>query len=351
DGVEVYDSDYDDAPNTQPSYMANISSYGFDVLVEVNNQDNMDNNMINQAMQAMPSSEQLSVVNHSETEITSDSNIIPYSQYVAESQQAVVQNLNSFAQQDALILSVIEQLKSQVINCTKINLDNKSVNDTLTAEFERYKEQIDRLKQTLSKHLKEKESLMQTITLLKNDFKKEEFRNIDREIALEKKIKQLDNIKAQQLEPKLYNGNVIKNASAVLIPNSKETLMLAEDSRSKMILKQQDPMMLEKKNSKNSSDPTLSIRPTKVEVPKELPKVSMVNTSLKKLKHHFAGFGVVVKERTTTTAITEGSWGFEHTKACFRDEIIPFVKALKDLFTTFDQYLIDELSEVQNVFH
>ncbi|GJX95235.1 hypothetical protein Tco_0349821 [Tanacetum coccineum] len=76
----------------------------------------------------------------------------------------------------------------------------------------------------------------------------------------------------------------------------------------------------------------------------------MVNTSLKKLKYHLAGFDVVVKERTTTTTITEGSWGFEHTKACFRDEIIPFVKALKDLFNTFDQYLIDELSEVQNVF-
>ncbi|GKA57938.1 hypothetical protein Tco_0757126 [Tanacetum coccineum] len=101
----------------------------------------------------------------------------------------------------------------------------------------------------------------------------------------------------------------------------------------------------------NSSDPSPSCRPTKVEVPKELPKVSMVNTSLKKLKHHLVGFDVVVKERTTATAITEGSWGFEHTKACFRDEIIPFVKALKDLFNTFDQYLIDELFEVQNVFH
>ncbi|GKC25002.1 hypothetical protein Tco_1027152 [Tanacetum coccineum] len=54
-----------------------------------------------------------------------------------------------------------------------------------------------------------------------------------------------------------------------------------------------------------------SCRPTKVKVP----KVSMVNTSLKKLKHHLAGFDVVVKERTMTTAITEGSWGFEHTKA------------------------------------
>ncbi|GJZ94923.1 hypothetical protein Tco_0667126 [Tanacetum coccineum] len=122
--------------------------------------------------------------------------------------------------------------------------------------------------------------------------------------------------KAQQSEPKLYDGNVIKNTSAIVIPDSEETLMLAEESRSKMLLKQKDPIMLEKKvntipshNSMNSPDPTLSCRPTKVEVPKELPKVSMVNTSLKKLKHHLAGFDVVVKERTTATAITEGSWG------------------------------------------
>ncbi|GJV47107.1 hypothetical protein Tco_1437319 [Tanacetum coccineum] len=134
---------------------------------------------------------------------------------------AAILNSNSSAQQDALILYVIEQLKTQVINCTKINLDNKSVNDTLTVELERYKEQvkvlkdgqnvdlksndnvldssaqsveIDRLKQTLFEHLKEKESLMQTVTLLKNDFKKEESRKIDREIALEKRSKQLDNI-------------------------------------------------------------------------------------------------------------------------------------------------------------
>ncbi|GJS07534.1 integrase, catalytic region, zinc finger, CCHC-type containing protein [Tanacetum coccineum] len=365
--LDAYDSDYDELNTAKVALMVNLSHYGSDALTEVHNPDNVDNNMINQGVQVMPSSEQSNVVNHSETKITSDSNIIPYSQYVTESQQAAVQNSNSSAQQDALILSVIEQLKTQVTNCTKINLDNKSVNDTLTAELERYKEQvkvlkegqnadlkskynvsdsceqyvkIDRHKQTLSEHLKENESLMQTVTLLKNDFKKEESRNIDREIALEKKIQQLDNIvykrdqsaqtKAQQLEPKLYDGNVIKNTHAIMIPDSEETLML---------------------NSMNSSDPSPSCRPTKVEVPKELPKFSMENTSLKKLKHHLASFDVVVKERTMATAITEGSWGFEHTKACFRDEIIPFVKALKDLFNTFDQYLIDELSEVQNVFH
>nr|GEX42086.1 hypothetical protein [Tanacetum cinerariifolium] len=95
-------------------------------------------------------------------------------------------------------------------------MNNKNVNETLTAELERYKDQviilkeennvdkvsdscaqfmeIDDLKQTLSEHLKEKESLKQTVTLLKNDFQKEESRNIDRELALEKHIKELNNI-------------------------------------------------------------------------------------------------------------------------------------------------------------
>nr|GFB30270.1 hypothetical protein [Tanacetum cinerariifolium] len=180
-----------------------------------------------------------------------------------------------------------------------------------------------------------------------NDFQKEESRNIDMELALEKH----------------------------------ETLMLEDESLSKMLQKQKDPMMSEKKvntkpvdyaalnqlsqdfetrfvpqtelsaeqvfwsqNSMNSEEPNLSTRPTIVEVPKELPKVSMVSSSLKKLKFHQASFDLIVKERITATAITEGTWGFEHTKACFRDEIIPFIKALKDSFNSFDQFLIDELT-------
>ncbi|GJT67776.1 hypothetical protein Tco_1019256 [Tanacetum coccineum] len=309
DDLDAYDSDCNELNSAKVSLMANLSHYGPDALFE-----------------------------------------------------QVVQNFNSSAQQDALILSVIEQLRTQVANCTKINLENKSVNDTLNAELERYKEQsveIDRLKQTLSEHLKDF-FLMQTVSLLKEDFKKEESRNIDREIALEKRIKQLDNIvfkrdqSAQSVhmltKPQFFYDHTTKQAL-----DSEETLMLAEESRSKMLLKQKDPIMLEKKvnttpddyvNSVNSTKPTISSRPTNVEVPKELPKVSMVNTSLKKLKHHLAGFDLVVKERTTPTAITEGSWGFDYTKACFRDEIIPFVKALKDLFNIFNQYLVDELSEV-----
>nr|GEW31486.1 hypothetical protein [Tanacetum cinerariifolium] len=53
--------------------------------------------------------------------------------------------------------------------------------------------------------------------------------------------------KAQQLEPKLYDDNFIKNTYAITIPDSEETIMLVEESRSKILLKQQDPMVLEKK--------------------------------------------------------------------------------------------------------
>nr|GFC98391.1 hypothetical protein [Tanacetum cinerariifolium] len=113
-------------------------------------------------------------------------------EYTNESQYNTVQNSTLPALQDDLILSVIEQLKTQVVNCTKINQDNKHVNELLTAELERYQNQerilttqmnddkkstsyahsaeIDTLKHTLSEHLKEKESLEQKITLLKNDF-------------------------------------------------------------------------------------------------------------------------------------------------------------------------------------
>nr|GEW20328.1 hypothetical protein [Tanacetum cinerariifolium] len=260
------------------------------------------------------------------------------------------------------------------INSTKIALmknlshcGSNNLDEILTAELERYKDQlrilkegnnkdnasvscaqsleIGHLKHTLSEHLKENESLQQMVTLLKNDFQKEESRNIDRELALEK-----------QLKTKLYDGSVIQKTNNIVIRDSEETLMLEDESRSKMFQKQKDPMMSKKKvntkpNSVNSEKPNLSSRPTIVEVPNELPKVSMVNSSLKKLKFHLASFDVVVKERTTATAITEDTWGFEHTKACFRDEIILFVKALKDLFNSFDQFLIDELTEVQNVFN
>ncbi|GKE56453.1 hypothetical protein Tco_1495638, partial [Tanacetum coccineum] len=88
----------------------------------------------------------------------------------------------------------------------------------------------------------------------------------------------------------------------------------------------------------------------KIEAPKELPKVILVNESLKKLKFHIARFDNVVKIRTIPNARTEGEWGFEHTKAIINNEIIPFLKSLKDIFNVFDRDLLNEIMEVQTVF-
>ncbi|GKA05000.1 retrovirus-related pol polyprotein from transposon TNT 1-94 [Tanacetum coccineum] len=113
DDLDAYDSDCDELNTAKVAFMAKLSHYGSDTLVE----------------------------------------------YVIESQQAAVQNSNSSAQQDALILSVIEQLETQVANCTKINLENKSVNDTLTAELERYMEQVKVLNEGQNVNLKNNDNI------------------------------------------------------------------------------------------------------------------------------------------------------------------------------------------------
>nr|GEW26414.1 hypothetical protein [Tanacetum cinerariifolium] len=112
-------------------------------------------------------SKQLSVVNHTETEITSDSNIIPYSQ-----------------DQSAQTIHMLTKPQSFYNRSTKQALD------------------------------------FQNPFYLK---------------------------KARQLERKLYDGDVIQTNCAIVIPDSEETLLLAEESHSKMILKQKDRMVLEKK--------------------------------------------------------------------------------------------------------
>ncbi|GJS08072.1 integrase, catalytic region, zinc finger, CCHC-type containing protein [Tanacetum coccineum] len=185
----------------------------------------------------------------------------------------------------------------------------------------------------------------------------------------------------------IYDGIVISDKHVAMhVIDDEETLILEEESRSKMSEKEKDPEAIkqnishkpidyEKLNRLSDdfgkrftpqqelsaeqafwlrmSNPTSKpsdASPVKIEAPKELPKVSLVNESLKKLKFHLARFDNVVKIRTTPDARTEGEWGFEHTKAVFNNEIIPFLKSLKDIFNVFDRDLLNEIMEVQTVF-
>nr|GEZ99330.1 hypothetical protein [Tanacetum cinerariifolium] len=131
------DSDCDELNSAKVALMANLSHYGSDNLAKVNNLNNLPTQLIPQEMHIPLTSEQSTILAQSNTESTSDSNIISYSKYMNESQYNIVQNSTLPASQDDLILSVIEQLKTQVVNCTKINQDNKQVNELLTAELER----------------------------------------------------------------------------------------------------------------------------------------------------------------------------------------------------------------------
>ncbi|GJS74098.1 retrovirus-related pol polyprotein from transposon TNT 1-94 [Tanacetum coccineum] len=235
------------------------------------------------------------------------------------------------AQQDLMILSVIEQLSKQMINhVNNWEKDNKEQNnESITAELERYKErvktfeqrlnidlssrekmidsqmddmireklalkeQIDSLEQNLSKQIKEKESLFKTFTVFKNESKEKENKYMENEIDLEKKIKELDNIvykvgqsaqtvhmltkpqafydnthkqalgyqnpfylrKAQRIKPTLYDGAVIsKTHVAMPVIDDEETLILEEESRSKMFEKAKDPEVIAKKISHKPID-------------------------------------------------------------------------------------------------
>nr|GEZ18442.1 hypothetical protein [Tanacetum cinerariifolium] len=269
--------------------MANLSSYISDVLSEVPHSKNTHTDMLNQSVQEILYSEQTHLVNYPKNEITSDSNIIPYSQCQLETQNAVVLDINSFAQQDVMILSLFEQLSNQVTNCNKVNKDNLKANESLFAELERYKERVKLLEERKNidlKQSKEKKLLTKIFNGFENESKEKEAKNIDIETALEKKVKELDNNvckmgqslqtmhtlmkpqvlydnnlkqslvfqnpfylnKSQQIRLMLYDGNLIaKEINSISIADFEEILMIEDVSGSKMLLKQSDPMVLKHK--------------------------------------------------------------------------------------------------------
>ncbi|GJT09261.1 hypothetical protein Tco_0856303 [Tanacetum coccineum] len=318
--THTYDSDCDDLSTAQAVLMTNISNYGSNVISE--------------------DFEQSPVMDFTDNEISSDSNIIPYSQYLQETQQATVQDTNLQAQQDSMILSVIEQI------CHEKMIDSQM--DDMIREKLALKEQVDSLEQNIYKQIKEKESLFKTFIVFKIESKEKENKYMENEIDLEKMIKELDNIickvgqsaqtlhmltkpqafydnthkqalgyqnpfylkKAQRIKPTLYDGVVMSNTDvAMLVIDDEETLILEEESRSKMSEKVKDSEVIAKKISHKPIDYEKLNRLTedfgKLDVPSELLKVSLVNTSLKKLKFHLTQFDSVVKKRTTPNALDE----------------------------------------------
>ncbi|GJV15533.1 hypothetical protein Tco_1360856 [Tanacetum coccineum] len=286
DDLDAYDSDYDDISSAKAVLMDNFLSYDSDVLSEVPQHDTYQNdNMLNQSVQETPYFEQSLIDHVPDNEITSDSNIISYEQYLQQTQN-----------------------------------ETKTVNESLTAELERYKERVKTLEQRFNVDLNSREKLIdsQMDDMIRN------------RCALKQEIDSLKQTLSNQLNK------------------------LAEDFGKRFVpqmqLSAEQAFWLPLSNLKSEQLDIIQT-PVEIEIPKELPKISSVKTSFQKLKNHLASFDKVVKVRTTPDAITERSWGFEHTKKVFKEEVIPFINSLWVSFKDFEIGLHGELNEVKMVFN
>ncbi|GJU27134.1 retrovirus-related pol polyprotein from transposon TNT 1-94 [Tanacetum coccineum] len=88
--LDAFDSDCDEAPSASVVFMAKLSSYDSTTLSEVPTHDNyLDNHVIDQNVQEMQYSEQLDFNNNPDIDITSDSNMISYEQYLSKTKNTL----------------------------------------------------------------------------------------------------------------------------------------------------------------------------------------------------------------------------------------------------------------------
>ncbi|GJZ81566.1 integrase, catalytic region, zinc finger, CCHC-type containing protein [Tanacetum coccineum] len=297
--------------NSDPAAQALTTNVIFktdDVLSEVPNYNTFHDNIVfEHNVQEMQYSEQPVIDDDLNIKITSDNNVISYDQYLKESKYEVFQSIASPDQQNEMIMSVIKEMSSQVAKCNAVNQENKTVNESLTAELERCKEQINFFEERQIFDLTDREKY------------------IDGQMRALGYENPLYLTQAQRKQPALYCGHtIVKKHDALSMIDTEETLILAEESRIKMFEKQNDPIMNEKR---------VDITPIDY-------------TALNGLYEHF-----VITVKTKVTGQNEGTWGFEHIRGAFNKEVIPFVKTLKEYFQMFDQGLAKEITHMKEVFN
>ncbi|GJT76461.1 retrovirus-related pol polyprotein from transposon TNT 1-94 [Tanacetum coccineum] len=153
DQCDAFDSDVDEAPNIQTMFMVNLSSedpiydeagpsYDSNTPFEVQDHDTFVDHMDEyHEVHEMQNDVQHNYVVDSDAEYTSDSNVIPYNQYMEDNEEHVVQSNVSSVRNDAL-MSIIDDMHEQGVQSMSANKQVKVVNDTLTSELARYKELV-----------------------------------------------------------------------------------------------------------------------------------------------------------------------------------------------------------------
>ncbi|GJS36220.1 hypothetical protein Tco_0534602 [Tanacetum coccineum] len=154
DQCDAFNSDVDEAPTKQTIFMENRSSvdpiydesspsYDSDILSEVQDHDNyLDSAGEYHEVHEMQNDVQQNYIVDSDAKYMSDSNIILYEKYVKNDVEQVVQRNVSSVPNDALMM-IINDMHEQAAQCISMNEQNKVVNESLTAELTRYKEQVE----------------------------------------------------------------------------------------------------------------------------------------------------------------------------------------------------------------
>nr|GEV86930.1 hypothetical protein [Tanacetum cinerariifolium] len=156
--------------------------------------------------------------------------------------------------------------------------------------------------------------------------------------------------KAQRIKPNLYDGSLISNQHPVIpVIDDEEILILEEVSRSKMLTKQNDPISKEKKINTTLIN-YVELNRLSEDFGKRFVPQQELSTErafrLQTLHPNTDQYDIspikIEAHKIIPDAITYGEYGFEHTYGVFLNEIIPFLKTLKDIFNVFDKDLLNE---------
>nr|GEY45391.1 retrovirus-related Pol polyprotein from transposon TNT 1-94 [Tanacetum cinerariifolium] len=85
-------------------------------------------------------------------------------------------------------------------------------------------------------------------------------------------------------------------------------------------------------------------------VPRVLQTTSQVKIHIFTLIQQFSEFDKTCKKRITPSTITDGERGFEQTKACYLQEVIPFFQPIKDNIEGIQKALTREVKQMKYVF-
>ncbi|GJU44708.1 hypothetical protein Tco_1201974 [Tanacetum coccineum] len=135
DDCDAFDSNVDEAPTAQTMFMVNLSSA--DPVY-----DKASPSYDSDIPSKMREDVQLNYVVDSHADYTSDSNMIPYHQYVKDNAVPVVQSNVSSVPNDAYMM-IENDMHEQSVQCVSMTTQLNVVNKSLTAELATYKEQVE----------------------------------------------------------------------------------------------------------------------------------------------------------------------------------------------------------------